>query len=61
MGAEHRSEGLRQHPAGERSARSSGRPGRQLRLQQPGSAAPDPQPKHSGTPDTLKTQMNAKI
>lgn len=49
LGAEHRPEGLRQHPAGERSPRSSGRPRRQLRLQQSGAAPPDPHPKHSGT------------
>lgn len=49
LGAEYRPEGLRQHPAGERSPRSSGRPRRQLRLQQSGAAPPDPQPKHSGT------------
>lgn len=52
LGAEHRPEGLRQHPAGERSPRSSGRPRRQLRLQQSGAAPPDPHPKHSGTSAT---------
>lgn len=48
LGAEHRPEGLRQHPAGERRPRRSGRPRRQLWLQQPGAAPPDPQPEHSG-------------